>query len=292
MLIVDKAFSNIVISILIEYEYNYLLKSLVRSLSSDTSTVSVKVDKARWKDELNLMKYYYDIKNNRSLAVCLAPIIIANRDINEILNEAVTAYNIMYKNSSSTALSIYVIILYILNEQIKPNLIAYQNDLEDSSEIIEFQRYKINLLMLDDDDKILTFALNNLYNLEDKSFYIKEKELIIRLRDIVKEKLTNALETIEFNSNIEVLSDYLLNLRNMKIKRKAYEGKINPLDIIQMEINKEYTIPLIGNIKIIKKYFNENILLIEAVSKSESYTFRFKKAYKKASQVRGYILCT
>ena len=173
MLIVDKAFSNIVISILIEYEYNYLLKSLVRSLSSDTSTVSVKVDKARWKDELNLMKYYYDIKNNRSLAVCLAPIIIANRDINEILNEAVTAYNIMYKNSSSTALSIYVIILYILNEQIKPNLIAYQNDLEDSSEIIEFQRYKINLLMLDDDDKILTFALNNLYNLEDKSFYIK-----------------------------------------------------------------------------------------------------------------------
>lgn len=278
MLIVDKAFSNIVISILIEYEYNYLLKSLVRSLSSDTSTVSVKVDKARWKDELNLMKYYYDIKNNRSLAVCLAPIIIANRDINEILNEAVTAYNIMYKNSSSTALSIYVIILYILNEQIKPNLIAYQNDLEDSSEIIEFQRYKINLLMLDDDDKILTFALNNLYNLEDKSFYIKEKELIIRLRDIVKEKLTNALETIEFNSNIEVLSDYLLNLRNMKIKRKAYEGNINPLDIIQMEINKEYTIPLIGNIKIIKKYFNENILLIEAVSKSESYTFRFKKA--------------
>lgn len=278
MLIVDKAFSNIVISILIEYEYNYLLKSLVRSLSSDTSTVSVKVDKARWKDELNLMKYYYDIKNNRSLAVCLAPIIIANRDINEILNEAVTAYNIMYKNSSSTALSIYVIILYILNEQIKPNLIAYQNDLEDSSEIIEFQRYKINLLMLDDDYKILTFALNNLYNLEDKSFYIKEKELIIRLRDIVKEKLTNALETIEFNSNIEVLSDYLLNLRNMKIKRKAYEGKINPLDIIQMEINKEYTIPLIGNIKIIKKYFNENILLIEAVSKSESYTFRFKKA--------------
>ncbi|MBP9499532.1 MAG: hypothetical protein KBE59_01155 [Acetoanaerobium sp.] len=278
MLIVDKAFSNIVISILIEYEYNYLLKSLVRSLSSDTSTVSVRVDKARWKDELNLMKYYYDIKNNRSLAVCLAPIIIANRDINEILNEAVTAYNIMYKNSSSTALSIYVIILYILNEQIKPNLIAYQNDLEDSSEIIEFQRYKINLLMLDDDDKILTFALNNLYNLEDKSFYIKEKELIIRLRDIVKEKLTNALETIEFNSNIEVLSDYLLNLRNMKIKRKAYEGKINPLDIIQMEINKEYTLPLIGNIKIIKKYFNENILLIEAVSKSESYTFRFKKA--------------
>lgn len=278
MLIVDKAFSNIVISILIEYEYNYLLKSLVRSLSSDTSTVSVRVDKARWKDELNLMKYYYDIKNNRSLAVCLAPIIIANRDINEILNEAATAYNIMYKNSSSTALSIYVIILYILNEQIKPNLIAYQNDLEDSSEIIEFQRYKINLLMLDDDDKILTFALNNLYNLEDKSFYIKEKELIIRLRDIVKEKLTNALETIEFNSNIEVLSDYLLNLRNMKIKRKAYEGKINPLDIIQMEINKEYTIPLIGNIKIIKKYFNENILLIEAVSKSESYTFRFKKA--------------
>ena len=278
MLIVDKAFSNIVISILIEYEYNYLLKSLVRSLSSDTSTVSVKVDKARWKDELNLMKYYYDIKNNRSLAVCLAPIIIANRDINEILNEAVTAYNIMYKHSSSTALSIYVIILYILNEQIKPNLIAYQNDLEDSSEIIEFQRYKINLLMLDDDDKILTFALNNLYNLEDKSFYIKEKELIIMLRDIVKEKLTNALETIEFNSNIEVLSDYLLNLRNMKIKRKAYEGKINPLDIIQMEINKEYTIPLIGNIKIIKKYFNENILLIEAVSKSESYTFRFKKA--------------
>lgn len=278
MLIVDKAFSNIVISILIEYEYNYLLKSLVRSLSSDTSTVSVKVDKARWKDELNLMKYYYDIKNNRSLAVCLAPIIIANRDINEILNEAVTAYNIMYKNSSSTALSIYVIILYILNEQIKPNLIAYQNDLEDSSEIIEFQRYKINLLMLDDDDKILTFALNNLYNLEDKSFYIKEKELIIRLRDIVKEKLTNALETIEFNSNIEVLSDYLLNLRNMKIKRKAYEGKINPLDIIQMEINKEYTLPLIGNIKIIKKYFNENILLIEAVSKSENYTFRFKKA--------------
>lgn len=278
MLIVDKAFSNIVISILIEYEYNYLLKSLVRSLSSDTSTVSVKVDKARWKDELNLMKYYYDIKNNRSLAVCLAPIIIANRDINEILNEAVTAYNIMYKNSSSTALSIYVIILYILNEQIKPNLIAYQNDLEDSSEIIEFQRYKINLLMLDDDDKILTFALNNLYNLEDKSFYIKEKELIIRLRDIVKEKITNALETIEFNSNIEVLSDYLLNLRNMKIKRKAYEGKINPLDIIQMEINKEYTLPLIGNIKIIKKYFNENILLIEAVSKSESYTFRFKKA--------------
>ena len=278
MLIVDKAFSNIVISILIEYEYNYLLKSLVRSLSSDTSTVSVKVDKARWKDELNLMKYYYDIKNNRSLAVCLAPIIIANRDINEILNEAVTAYNIMYKNSSSTALSIYVIILYILNEQIKPNLIAYQNDLEDSSEIIEFQRYKINLLMLDDDDKILTFALNNLYNLEDKSFYIKEKELIIRLRDIVKEKLTNALETIEFNSNIEVLSDYLLNLRNMKIKRKAYEGKINPLDIIKMEINKEYTIPLIGNIKIIKKYFNENILLIEAVSKSENYTFRFKKA--------------
>jgi len=278
MLIVDKAFSNIVISILIEYEYNYLLKSLVRSLSSDTSTVSVKVDKARWKDELNLMKYYYDIKNNRSLAVCLAPIIIANRDINEILNEAVTAYNIMYKNSSSTALSIYVIILYILNEQIKPNLIAYQNDLEDSSEIIEFQRYKINLLMLDDDYKILTFALNNLYNLEDKSFYIKEKELIIRLRDIVKEKLTNALETIEFNSNIEVLSYYLLNLRNMKIKRKAYEGKINPLDIIQMEINKEYTLPLIGNIKIIKKYFNENILLIEAVSKSESYTFRFKKA--------------
>ena len=278
MLIVDKAFSNIVISILIEYEYNYLLKSLVRSLSSDTSTVSVRVDKARWKDELNLMKYYYDIKNNRSLAVCLAPIIIANRDINEILNEAVTAYNIMYKNSSSTALSIYVIILYILNEQIKPNLIAYKNDLEDSSEIIEFQRYKINLLMLDDEDKILTFALNNLYNLEDKSFYIKEKELIIRLRDIVKEKLTNALETIEFNSNIEVLSDYLLNLRNMKIKRKAYEGKINPLDIIKMEINKEYTLPLIGNIKIIKKYFNENILLIEAVSKSESYTFRFKKA--------------
>ena len=58
--------------------------------------------------------------------------------------------------------------------------------------------------------------------MEDKSFYIKEKELIIRLRDIVKEKLTNALETIEFNSNIEVLSDYLLNLRNMKLETELY----------------------------------------------------------------------
>lgn len=284
MLIVDKNFSNKIISILIEYEYNYLLKSILRSLSSDKETVSVRLDKARWKDELNLMKYYYDIKNNRSLVACLTPIIVVNRDIKEILNEAVKVYSAMYGNEKNMILSIYVIILYILNEEIKSNLISYQIEFENSSEVIEFQREKIGFLMMDDEDKMLSFALDKIYpnlksnDLEIDSFYNKEKKLALEFRKVVKEKLENTLNVVQTGSGVELLSEYILNLRNMKIKRKAYEDKINPLDIVKMEENKEYNISLIGNIKILRKYFDKDILLIEVVSKSENYTFRFKKA--------------
>ena len=100
MLIVDKKFSNKLISILFESQYNFFVKSLIRSLTSVPSDLSVALDQSRWKDELVLMKYYYDIKNNRSMAACLAPIIIINKDIEKMMDVLEDIYKIMYGNNN------------------------------------------------------------------------------------------------------------------------------------------------------------------------------------------------
>ncbi len=279
MLIVDKKFSNKLISILFESQYNFFVKSLIRSLTSVPSDLSVALDQSRWKDELVLMKYYYDIKNNRSMAACLAPIIIINKDIEKMMDVLEDIYKIMYGNNNINvkSISIYAILIYTLNLDMKSNLISYKRNIFDQSEIIEFQREKIKLLMMDEEE-ILNYTLLHLYNEGNEEMRTKDYNLINKFRDIVKEKLTNnILCTLEYNDSINILSDYLLNLRNMKIIRKVYDKKVNPLDLINMEINNEYMFPLLGNIKIVDKYLNDDILFIEAHSKSEIYKFRLKK---------------
>lgn len=279
MLIVDKKFSNKLISILFESQYNFFVKSLIRSLTSVPSDLSVALDQSRWKDELVLMKYYYDIKNNRSMAACLAPIIIINKDIEKMVDVLEDIYKIMYGNNNINvkSISIYAILIYTLNLDMKSNLISYKRNIFDQSEIIEFQREKIKLLMMDEEE-ILNYTLLHLYNEGNEEMRTKDYNLINKFRDIVKEKLTNnILCTLEYNDSINILSDYLLNLRNMKIIRKVYDKKVNPLDLINMEINNEYMFPLLGNIKIVDKYLNDDILFIEAHSKSEIYKFRLKK---------------
>lgn len=278
MLIVDKEFSNKLISILFENDYNLFVKAFIRSLTSNSLDLSVVIDESRWKDELILMKYYYDIKNNRSLAACLAPIIITNREIEKMSQGLEESYNIMYgsDNASIKAISIFVILVYVLNLDIKANLISFEKKINNQTEIIDFQREKIKFLMMKDYD-IVNYALNQLY-IDNKAIFTKELTLINYYKNIIKEKFSHISSyKSEFGENINILSDYLLDLRLMKIKRKPYEKKINPLDLINMEVNKNYNLPLIGNILIVDKYLHEDILCIEAHSKSELYKFRLKK---------------
>ena len=224
------------ISILFESQYNFFVKSLIRSLTSVPSDLSVALDQSRWKDELVLMKYYYDIKNNRSMAACLAPIIIINKDIEKMMDVLEDIYKIMCGNNNINvkSISIYAILIYTLNLDMKSNLISYKRNIFDQSEIIEFQREKIKLLMMDEEE-ILNYTLLHLYNEGNEGMRTKDYNLINKFRDIVKEKLTNnILCTLEYNDSINILSDYLLNLRNMKIIRKVYDKKVNPLDLINM----------------------------------------------------------
>ncbi len=262
--------------------YSYLLKSdqrsillsISRSLVPDRDNMRVILDKRKFSDEMKLMKYYTNMQKNRSLLSCIAPIAFTNSDTDEIIKQSSEAFNILSGKEVSLIqkLSLYVIVSEIMGNDIKQAVIDYNIDSSDKNKIIEFQKAKINIIMsLDKKDSI-----NEIFaNLCGESFLQIDIALLQELKMAMdSDTAFNYQNTNTFDIK---MTEYILDIRNFKIKRSFYNEILNPLDMIKHSKDDCFYIPILGNVTVLQKEMESKILKMKIEAKSGIYDFKFIK---------------
>lgn len=267
----------------IEKGYIHLLKSnqrnillaISRCLVPDRDNMRVILDEARFSDELRLMKYYTNIQKNRSLLSCIAPIAFTNSNINEIIVQSSKAFKILTGHETDTVqkISMFVLLNDLKDADIKQELINFDKDIPDKKDIIEFQKAKIKMIISLDKKDYINEIFENLYQQDD----IRENdlELFQELKAGMSEDMASDDE--ELNIFDRKMLDYIIDIRNFKITRSLYNEQVKPLDLIKHEKNDSFYIPVLGNVSVLDKVLEDNILKISIKAKSGVYDFKFIK---------------
>jgi hypothetical protein len=280
-----------------------------KCLIDDKINRCVYIDYNRLKSELTYYKFY-GLKNINFLynLNILLPIILANTNLDKSEKEVIK--NIKYyvlNNKGNDYLYDYILssVVYnysihmILNNsqieysdllrQIKIRIIDLKIDI-DKSEIILFEKNRIKYIQTIDrylntnkfennEGNIINNFLNLLYQIyvEDKNEdiegfkSIKNSILSILNFDVNKININN----IEF---VDLMANYILKLRNYKVSKKLFDEQIDPRTIINLNIGDTKYDPILNNIKVVDKKFDNNILFVKLESKSGNYIFKFKKS--------------
>lgn len=263
--------------------YAHLLKSNQRSillavsrcLVPDRQNMRVVLDDRRFADELKLMKYYTNIKENRSLLSCIAPIAFTNNDVNEIMVQSLKAFKILtgIEADIMQRISLFVVINDMKDADMKQALISYDIDTQDKSSIIEFQKTKIKAIISLDKKDYKSEMLKNLYDndqvLQNDLMILQELKSVMSPDTAFNDEDLNVLE--------RKMTDYIMDIRNFKINRNLYNEQVNPLDLIKYDINENIYIPILGNISILGKELDGKILKMKIEARSGTYDFKFIK---------------
>lgn len=252
-----------------------ILLAISRCLVPDRDNMRVILDEARFSDELRLMKYYTNIQKNRSLLSCIAPIAFTNSNINEIIVQSSKAFKILTGHETDTVqqISMFVILNDLKDADIKQELINFDKDIPDKKDIIEFQKAKIKMIISLDKKDYINEIFENLYQQDD----IRENdlELFQELKAGMSEDMASDDE--ELNIFDRKMLDYIIDIRNFKITRSLYNEQVKPLDLIKHEKNDSFYIPVLGNVSVLDKVLEDNILKISIKAKSGVYDFKFIK---------------
>lgn len=252
-----------------------ILLAISRCLVPDRDNMRVILDEARFSDELRLMKYYTNIQKNRSLLSCIAPIAFTNSNINEIIVQSSKAFKILTGHETDTVqkISMFVLLNDLKDADIKQELINFDKDIPDKKDIIEFQKAKIKMIISLDKKDYINEIFENLYQQDD----IRENdlELFQELKAGMSEDMASDDE--ELNIFDRKMLDYIIDIRNFKITRSLYNEQVKPLDLIKHEKNDSFYIPVLGNVSVLDKVLEDNILKISIKAKSGVYDFKFIK---------------
>ncbi|OPJ55169.1 hypothetical protein [Alkalithermobacter paradoxus] len=284
-------------------ESKYLKDMIVlntKSMVDDKNKRLNYIDYNRLKDELLLYKCYGE-KNNRSIYNLnyILPIILCNTNL--IKCEEEVSKNISFYTDKYEYIFAGIIYNYVMQTIIKDKDISINDIITklkeyiiefnmDNIDIINFNKCKIYVMQKLDrflkkdinlikEENIIDGVLRVLYQV-----YIKDyNEEIEELKSVKNSML--ALLGFEFdNKNIEgfsfinSLSQYILKLRKYEINKKIYNEKVNPKDLIKLNIGDMVYNPILNNIKVIDKKLDNDILYIKVLSKSGEYSFKFKRA--------------
>lgn len=277
-----------------------------KCLVDDKINRCVYIDYNRLKNELIYYKFY-GVKNNDfsyNLNILL-PIVISNTNLDKSEREVIKhiKYHVNNKEDSihdyilSSVIYNYTIHTILNNikieysdllQQIKQRIIEFKLDI-DKSEIISFQKSKINCIQVIDrylNNKFENIELNSISRFLDILYqiYIEDKNETIEGLNSIKNSILsilkfdinqNNIDNIEF---INSMADYVLKLRKYNIYKKIFNEQVDPRNIINLDIGDTKQDPILNNIKVIDKKFHNNILTVKIKSKTGDYTFRFKKS--------------
>jgi hypothetical protein len=280
-----------------------------KCLIDDKINRCVYVDYNRLKGELAYYKFYgFKNINYLSNLNILLPIIIANTNLDKSEREAIrniryyVLYNkineylydyilssVVYNYTIHTILSNSQIEYHDLLQQIKQRIIDLKIDI-DKSEVILFEKNRIKYIQTIDRylinnnfEKNEGSIINNFLNLLHQIFIEDQSEVIEGFKSIKNSILSILnLDINQININniefIDLMANYILKLRNYKVNKKNFDEKVDPRTIISLNIGDTEYDPILNNIKVLDKKFDNNILSIKLESKSGNYIFKFKKS--------------
>ncbi len=278
-----------------------------KCLADDGNQRYVYVDNNRLRDELIYYRFYGEDINYDNILNILLPVIISNTNIDKSEQEVLELIKKYIKYlKKDTNIFEYIISTVIYNtvihtilddknieykellQKVKDRIIGFSINLE-KIETIKFQMVRINALQyIDkymnleveemDTNNIIINLLDILYRIyiEDKETENKGVESIKKsILSILGQNIDHNIENIDF---ILSMSEYIVKLRNYKIKKKLYNQKSDPRYLINLQDEETVLDPILNQIKIVSKRFENNILNITVKSKSGIYQFKFKKS--------------
>ena len=293
-------------------EDKYLKDMIIIStkcLVDDKVNRLVYIDYNRLKGELMYYKFY-GLKNTNFLynLNILLPIIIANKNLDNSEKEVIKniRYYVLY-NKKNEYLYDYILASVVYNytihnilnnnkieyeyllQQIKERIINLRMDI-DKKEIIAFEKNRIKYIQTID-----RYLINNSFEVNKESIidsflnllhqiYIEdESELTEGLKSIKNSMLSilgvdisqNNIDNIEF---INSMANYILKLRRYEVNKNTFSEQVDPRILINLNIGDAKYDPILNNIKVIDKKFDNNILALRLESKSGNYIFKFKKS--------------
>lgn len=287
------------------------LKDLItintKCLVDDGKQRYVYIDNKRLKDELIYFRFYGEKIEYNNILNILLPVILSNTNIKNSEDEVVLLIQkyIKYLKKEDKMFDyilgavLYNIIIhkFVENENIeygellqsmKERIIEFQIEL-DKINTIKFQMERIKIIQSIDkyidlkvedynDEKVVGSLLNILYDIyiEDREVPNDGIESIKKsILSILGENLNDDIDNIDF---ILSMTEYIYKLRNYKINKKMYDKSVDPLSLISLNEGDKVIDPILNQITVISKEFNNNILKIDVQSKSGIYSLKFKKS--------------
>lgn len=287
------------------------LKDLItintKCLVDDGKQRYVYIDNKRLKDELIYFRFYGEKIEYNNILNILLPVILSNTNIKNSEDEVVLLIQkyIKYLKKEDKMFDyilgavLYNIIIhkFVENKNIeygellqsmKERIIEFQIEL-DKINTIKFQMERIKIIQLIDkyidlkvedynDEKVVGSLLNILYDIyiEDREVPNDGIESIKKsILSILGENLNDDIDNIDF---ILSMTEYIYKLRNYKINKKMYDKSVYPLSLISLNEGDKVIDPILNQITVISKEFNNNILKIDVQSKSGIYSLKFKKS--------------
>lgn len=287
------------------------LKDLIiintKCLVDDNIQRYVFIDNNRLKDELIYYRFYSEKLEYYNIMSILLPVVLSNTNIQKSEDEVVSLIQkyvkylkydqylpeyllgaVLYNTLIHKLIENSNIEYEELLQSIKERIIGFSIEL-DKAATIKFQMARINTIQqidkyIDhkvedyDDNKIIMSILNVLYDI-----YIEDREVenpgIVSMKksilSILGEEINLDIDNIDF---ILSMSQYITKLRKYKINKKIYNQKVDPRNIICLNENDTIIDPILNQITVVSKTFNNNILQIKVKSKSGDYVLKFKKS--------------
>ncbi len=287
------------------------LKDLIiintKCLVDDIIQRYVYIDNNRLKDELIYHRCYGETLQYDNILNIIMPLSLSNTNLQKSEQEVISLiekYVKYLKKEDKKFKYILGAIIYnsILHSIIENQNIEYKDLLQKSKEkIIEFsieldklstvkfqmERIKViqvidNYIELDleknKEENIITELLDTIYQIyiEDGEGYNYGMQSIKKtISSILGEKTNYSTDNIEF---IKTMAEYISKLRQYKINKKIYNQKSDPRYLINLNEGDTKLDPILNQISIVSKNFNDNILNVKVKSKSGTYILKFKKS--------------
>lgn len=235
-----------------------------------------RINYSRLEDEILYMKYYSQKKQTQTEGInAIIPLIVCNFNWEKTLEEVEKFLFFMKKDNIIKNYWEYFFVSIFYSKYIFENLkseftlenviiwmkqycINFNTETQIKSEIIEFQRKKINFLKRIDEldvnkSDFFNDWINNVFIEIKSDFYVPQDKFILNL------------------------SDYVLKLKSGQIKKDIYKKTIHPIEFINLNIKDKIKTSVLGLIEVTQKNWIKDVLIMRFNSKSGEYTFKFKK---------------
>lgn len=229
------------------YGNKEILLTTTRSLRAENNKVTI--DKSRLRNELLLYKNLKD-KGFASITTALAPLILANQDIEVAVSEAINLFQLIRRNvTQHNRIGITLLCHLVWNaENFEEEFSTFTMLGAAKEDEIEFQKQKINIIL--GKKTIIETILENLGELEQE------------LNEVLLHQILSA-ETVETTEEeLLKIEKYFLKLCNFEINPPELKSNFSMQNIEAIPAGQKGKDPLIGEFTVLSK--DENQIVIES----------------------------